>query len=431
MFQQLKPLVAKSPIAMNVVAEGDLLRVTIAQKTSRRGTPLNISVLASAEDLDRDLPGEIDKAANQTHTPAPIAEQVRAQVTAAPAAKPKKAAPAAKPAKKAKLAKAPKTSRPKPLKQAKAPKIAPKHKIRLPGTGKKKAAPHASRPAPHAPSSDGVKHHASKPGKEQCIADYHAMKAKHGDKVNRQFFIDNSKTGRRFERLWGMSWEKFVAAAEGFKRAGGKPTVSEYNQRYATKVKADAPAPAAPRSAKPAAPAKPNPQLTMLPENWPFPTTPKDVELGKNKDDTSDGHDVYDEKGNYLSSIVGQPELGETLQLAGRPHVLKVFAIDGCRVMVKAATPPAVPEKRTTEAPTASVASAPAEVADPVNETVDTSKPHPPRVIKEKGGKLIAGGFTAHVKAGELLEIGGGKWTVSDFNERHIIVEPRDAGATS
>ena len=354
MFQQLKPLVAKSPIAMNVVAEGDLLRVTIAQKTSKRGTPLNISVLASAEDLDRDLPGEIDKAANQTHTPAPIAEQVKAQVTAAATAKPKKAAVPAKPAKKAKPTKAPKTSRPKPLKQAKAPKTAPRNKIRLPGTGKKRTAPHASRLTPHAPSSDGVKHHASKPGKEQCIADYKAMKAKHGDRLNRQIFIDNSKTGRRFERLWNMSWEKFVAAAEG------------------SKIKADVPAAAAPRSANKPAAAQADRQLPLLPGTWPFPES----------------------KANP-------------------------------------ATPPAVPEKRTTEAPTASVASAPAEVADPVNETVDTSKPHPPRVVKEKTGRLIAGGYTAHVKVEETIEIGGGKWIVSDFNERHIIVEPRDAGVKS
>ena len=104
MFQQLKPLVAKSPIAMNVVSEGDLLRVTIAQKTSKRGSPLNISVLASAEDLGRDLPGEIEKAGSYTPAPAPIAEQVKAQVAAAPGAKPGKAAARARTAKKAKPA---------------------------------------------------------------------------------------------------------------------------------------------------------------------------------------------------------------------------------------------------------------------------------------------------------------------------------------
>jgi len=161
----------------------------------------------------------------------------------------------------------------------------------------------------------------------------------------------------------------------------------------------------------------------MLPENWPFPTTPKDVELGKSKDDTGDGHDVYDEKGNYLSSIVGEPELGETLQLSGRPHVFKIFAIDGCRVMVKAATPPAVPEKRTTGAAITGAALAPAAVADPVNETVDTSKPHPPRVVKEKDGKLIAGGFTQHVKPGQELDLAGRKWIVTEANERYVIVE--------
>jgi PRTRC genetic system protein E len=376
MFQQLKPLVAKSPIAMNVVAEGDLLRVTIAQKTSRRGAPLNISVLASAEDLDRDLPGEIDKAASQTPAPAPIAEQVKAQVTAAAPAKPKKAAPAAKPAKKTKPAKAPRVSKPKPLKQAKAPKIAPKHKIRLPGTGKKKAAPHASRLTPHAPSDDGVKHHASKPGKEQCIADYKAMKAKHGDKLNRELFLDKSDTGRRFERLWGMSWKKFVEEAEG------------------SKIKADVPAAVAPRAARKPAVAPADPQLPLLPGTWPFPES-------------------------KTSSAI-PPAVPEVVLFQNEKKA-KEFNLERFEPIVNST--PRVQAKQTTEAPTASVASAPAAAADPVNETVDTSKPHPPRVVKEKSGKLIAGGFTQHVKPGQELNLADRKWIVAEANERYVIVE--------
>jgi len=355
MFQQLKPLVAKSPIAMNVVAEGDLLRVTIAQKTSKRGTPLNISVLASAEDLDRDLPGEIDKAARYVPAPAPIAEQVKAQVIAAPGAKPKQAAPAARSAKKAKPAKAPRVSKPKPLKRAKAPKIAPQHKIRLPGTKRAaKPSPHASRLTPHAPSDDGVKHHASKPDKAQCIADYKQLKAALGEKLNRETFIKKAVTGRRFERLWGMSWQKFVAEAEG------------------SKIKANAPAAAAPRPARKPVAAPADPQLPLLPGTWPFPES-----------------------------------------------------------KTSSATPPAVPEKRTTETASGGAASAPAAVADLVDETLDTSKPHPPRVVKEKTGKLIAGGYTEHVMTGQQLVIGAGRWTVVDYNDRYVIVEESRGAGTA
>jgi PRTRC genetic system protein E len=214
MFVQLKPLVSKSPIAMQVVGEGDQLRVTIQQKRSgKTGVPLSLSIVGTPEELDRELPASIATAAGELAKPAPIADQVKAQVQAAASAAADGGRRKAKGGKKtsAKTTKRPKT---KPLKQAKTPKHKAKAgtKVRLPG--KKKTAspltPHPSR----TPSPDGVKHHASKPGRDACIADYKAMKEKHGDKLNREFFIEKSETGRRFERLWGMSWNKFKQEAE-------------------------------------------------------------------------------------------------------------------------------------------------------------------------------------------------------------------------
>ncbi len=102
----------------------------------------------------------------------------------------------------------------------------------------KRRAPAAKRAAPSNPL-------ASLPGKPDCIADYKAMKAKFGDKLNRRKFVDNAKTGRRYEKLWGNSWPTFVKEASGDKAAPpAKPAAAK-------------PAAAAPKKAMPPAPKKP------------------------------------------------------------------------------------------------------------------------------------------------------------------------------
>jgi len=225
MFQQLKPLVAQSPLAMQVAGEGDQLRVTLQQKRAGKArAPLSLSILGTAEELDRDLPAAIAAAAAELTKPAPVAAQVKTQVDAARASaneSAKKNQP--KPAKKKKPARPVKA---RPAKPAKAPPLKqaakPKHKakpaarVKLPGKKNTPKAPHHPSPITHhSPSKAGVKHHASKPDQAACIADYKAMQAKHGARLNRELFIDKSATGRRFERLWGMSWRKFIEAAEG------------------------------------------------------------------------------------------------------------------------------------------------------------------------------------------------------------------------
>lgn len=443
MFQQLKALVAKSPLAMMVADEGAQLRVTITQKKAGKGgVPLSLSIIATPEELDRDLPGAITAAANEVAKPTPVADQVKAQVDAA-------RQPAEK-GKKKKGAKSAKTAKTKPLRQATKPKHKAKAsaKLRLPGKPRKAAAatPAARTVKLMSNKKDGVKHHANRPDKAACIADYLDSCPKVGDTIKREDFLKKKGgTGRRFERLWDMSWQKFVKAAEAAR--GKKPA-------------APASAPAAPKDSKPPAQssAKRKPavaatpgdrvrareeqgerraaallkrgtetQLSMLPDTWPFPTTPKDVTDKRAKDDTRKGYDIYNEKGTFLFRRLARPELDDELGMPNEPLSLRVFAIDGCRVMVKSALPPA----QSSAAPQASPNSAasaeaerPAAAAEDEVERVDTSKPHPPRVVRHKTkGHLVAGGFTKHVQVGEILNLGGRHWTVASMNEQHINVE--------
>jgi chromatin remodeling complex protein RSC6 len=78
-----------------------------------------------------------------------------------------------------------------------------------------KASPRRAAATRKAPAA--AKPQSGKPGKDECIADYKALKAKHDDKLTRRLFVDNAKTKRRYEKLWGNNWDAFVKEAEGGK----------------------------------------------------------------------------------------------------------------------------------------------------------------------------------------------------------------------
>lgn len=79
--------------------------------------------------------------------------------------------------------------------------------IDLPGASAASAAPTSAKPSLPA-------HLANLPGKPEVLADFRAMKAKHGDKaLKRKFFIKKSDTGRRYEKLW-PTWADFMAEVD-------------------------------------------------------------------------------------------------------------------------------------------------------------------------------------------------------------------------
>lgn len=377
MFKELYPLAQASPLAMMVIVEGEQMRITITQKKEGKVTaPLSLSVLSTPEELDAELPALIATAVGELAKPGPLAEQVRAQVEASktaapkrPRAEKKKSKPAApKKAKPAKVAKA---------KPAAKPEARPTRGITPPGM-KKSAKPGTP------------KLRASRPGADACIADYHVLHANYGDKLTRELFMKEAPTGRRFERAVG-TWIKFVAAAQA-KGTQGPPGD--------TKTK---PLPLEqPLEAKPAA----APALATPPDTWPFPTTPKDVELGESKEHTGDGWDVYDGDGDYLSSITTHPEIGEKIQLAGRP-LIEITSIDGRRVITRPATPPAAANSAPSQE-----AAAPGAAAEPG------------RIVITRTGTLLAGGMVIEVEENMNIDIPGhGRYRVIDFDAEKIVVE--------
>ena len=271
MFKELQPIAEKSPLAMMISAEGSQLRVVITQKKSgAAGAPLSLSILATPEELDADLPASIAAAAGELAKPAPVAEQVKTQVdTALASAKPpRKSTPKPKAAK-AKPVK--KTATPKPAKAKKTIKVKP--------TAPKHAAPALGKKPP--------KLRASRPTGDACITDYHVLHAKHGDKLTREMFMKKAATGRRFERVFG-NWNKFVAAALA------KGTQWPPGDDKTKPLELELPGTTSASEAKALAAAT----LRTLPGTWPFPTTPKDAELGESKEYSGDGWDVYDREGN-------------------------------------------------------------------------------------------------------------------------------------
>jgi len=394
MFKELQPLAEKSPLAMMISAEGDQLRVVITQKKAgAAGTPLSLSILGTPEELDTDLPASIAAASGVLAKPAPVAEQVKTQVdTALASAKPpRKSTPS------------PKAAKPKPVKKhaaAKPPKV--NKIIRVKPAAPKHAAPAAGKK----PS----KLRASRPNGDACVADYHVLHAKHGDRLTREMFMKEADTGRRFERVFG-NWNKFVAAALA------KGTQGPPGDDKTKPLELELPGTTSASEAKALATAT----LRTLPDTWPFPTTSKDVELSESKEHTGDGWDVYDRDGNYLSSITTHPEVGKTIQLAGRFPAEEVVSIDGRRVITKPAA--TAPHSEVQAGAVQKPDGRREEAAGPAVEG---------RTIVDRSGRPLAGGVVMQAEEGKKIDVPGhGKYKVVDYDKEKIIVEPVSAEKTT
>lgn len=181
MFKELYPLAQSAPIALMIAAEGDELRVTVHQKETKKGKPLQLSILATPTELDENLPASIADAVEAVFAKAPVAEQVKNQVTAA----------------------AEKKGTPAPANKSKAKASPPGKKT----AAKKAVTPTSAKAASAAPST------SKRPTKDECIAELKELYAVHGNALNREKYLElATKTGRTFERLFG-GWHKFVKAA--------------------------------------------------------------------------------------------------------------------------------------------------------------------------------------------------------------------------
>ncbi len=131
MFKELFALAERAPVLLLCSREADKLRVNLMRKQDKdeKAVPLSISILATPEELDAELPLALSEGLAMTEAPtkAPsVADQVKAQVEASTVEPVVKKMTAAKPPRAAKPAR---TTKPKAVKPATAPKrSAPKPK---------------------------------------------------------------------------------------------------------------------------------------------------------------------------------------------------------------------------------------------------------------------------------------------------------------
>jgi len=217
--------------SLALLARHDGLKVTIEDFERRLRVRVEVDGLrplivhGPAPALEARLPGEIEKYARWVDTN----DGGLALKISSPADEPAPAAP----------------RKPAPVRAKAAPK-----KRRA---GKPASAPTRPRPAPAKKAQPKKK--ASKPAadnrpdKAACIADYKAQLAKYCKQLTRNHFVKVSKTGRRYEKLWGNNWSAFVKEATGGSAPAAKPA----------KPKAAAPKKAAPAKATPRKAAKASP----------------------------------------------------------------------------------------------------------------------------------------------------------------------------
>jgi upstream activation factor subunit UAF30 len=151
MFKELFALTERAPVLLLLARDGDKLRVNLTRKTDKdeKDVPLSLSILATPEELDAELPLALAEGfalSEASKKAVSVADQVKGQVAAAAAdeTKPvkKKHVPATRQKKQAaKAKKAAAKSAPKTKKQAaQRPAIAPLIKpIGTPTSAKKKA----------------------------------------------------------------------------------------------------------------------------------------------------------------------------------------------------------------------------------------------------------------------------------------------------
>jgi PRTRC genetic system protein E len=178
------------------------------------------------------------------------------------------------------------------------------------------------------------------PGKPECIKDYEQLKLVHGDKLTRRLFIKKAETGRRYEKLW-PNWEKFVKEA-GAQRdlplagvAQHAETLAEINTMAAgaasepvnTVLASGTPEPIeiSPDDRRhpviPIIPVEETAEQALADQDLVDDASPRPHEGGGTHTD------VYDESGEYLSSITTKPELGEHIGLTSQEYLLRVTNI--------------------------------------------------------------------------------------------------------
>ncbi len=250
MFKTLAPFAADAPVTIIISPSGDRLHAFITQNKEKTDNALDLSLIATAEELDTQLPLAI--AEHLARPDKSVAEQVKDQVdaqqesadTKATTKKPAKKS-AAKPAAKKPAAKKPtpqkskpaapskpKTpAKPRPAKTSAKPTKAERKATRSAAAAaiktpvqtpilepliKKPVAP-AEAGAQPTPTTDRLKASLDRAVDAQadkraaCLTDLRNAIALHGEKVTRRQFAELSNTGRSFERLFG-SWENFRAA---------------------------------------------------------------------------------------------------------------------------------------------------------------------------------------------------------------------------
>lgn len=179
--------------SIEILPEESRLRVTIQVEGHE---PLE--AIGPAAALDAQLPAAITKYAAWVESRM-AKDEVKIDLPGAVAREPVR--------KKAKRAPRKAAAKKKPVARVPVRKAAPKRPAApRPAVKKQRAAP------------------AGKPDKAACIADYQAMKAKHGNKLTRRLFVDQGTTGRRYETLWANSWPAFEKEADAGK--GAKPSAA-------------------------------------------------------------------------------------------------------------------------------------------------------------------------------------------------------------
>lgn len=317
MFKELYPLAQSAPIALLIAAEGDELRVTVQQKETKKGKPLQLSILATPTELDENLPASIADAVEAVFAKVPVADQVKGQV--ARAAGPKEKGKASPTPKKTPAATAKKKNAAKPIK---------------PTTAKPAAAETGKRPT-----------------KDDCIAELQALYKIHGNALNREKFLElATKTGRTFERLFG-GWHKFVAAA-GLQSTEQDPAAPARDDKTAelfseahAEITGDGSGtalPPLPDSAYPETACAIS--TTKVPDTWPFPARPEGEEQQAPSPAAPPAprmRSVELEDGTKICSEIREPGIGEELHAGGRTYIVRTVGLDV--ILVEPKDPPAPP----------------------------------------------------------------------------------------
>lgn len=155
MFKELFPIVERAPLMLLITREGDKLRVATTQKKGEKDdfVPLNLSILATPDELDRELPFAIAEGAAMlsAETAKSVGDQVKGQVENAKTAdapvdkkKSTRKAPAAPKAAKVRVKRDKPKKAAKPAPPARPPKPAKKRKSKAAAASAEAVTPSAT-----------------------------------------------------------------------------------------------------------------------------------------------------------------------------------------------------------------------------------------------------------------------------------------------